>query len=109
MGQARDKAGAQAHTHGGMCGCAQGGLYALKNKPKEGQEASCQEMVLRSIRRVRTCIREESLRRNLREVSSDPAYCLIPKRNNSDIVQNCLPYREVFSYSSITGFPSRVK
>ena len=54
--QTRDQAGAQARAQGGVRGRPQGGLHQVKNQPEEGQEAGCQEVVLRALRRIWTCI-----------------------------------------------------
>ena len=36
--QARDQAGTQAVPYRGMCGCTQGGVHQVQDKPKEGEE-----------------------------------------------------------------------
>ena len=47
--QACDEASAQAGAHGGVRGRAKGGLHEVKNQSQEGEEARCEEVVLRAI------------------------------------------------------------
>ena len=50
--QACDEAGAQAGTHRGVRGCAEGGVYQVENQSQEGEEACCEKVVLRALRGV---------------------------------------------------------
>ena len=52
----RVQAGAQTLSHGGVCGCTEGGLHEVQDQPQEGQEARRQEVVLHSVAGVRTCL-----------------------------------------------------
>merc|ERR1711902_184505 len=54
--QACHQAGPQVDPDRRVCGCPQGGLHQVQNQPKEGQEASCQEMVLRAFRGIWSCL-----------------------------------------------------
>ena len=46
--QVCDQAGTPAGAKAGVCGCPEGGLHTLQKQPKEGEEASNQEVVLYS-------------------------------------------------------------